>query len=42
MKRVLRPGGRLLLLDHVRASSKVWLSVQRRDYLDQEEEEANP
>jgi ubiquinone/menaquinone biosynthesis C-methylase UbiE len=29
MKRVLRPGGILLLLDHVRATSKVWLSVQR-------------
>jgi ubiquinone/menaquinone biosynthesis C-methylase UbiE len=29
MKRVLRSGGRLLLLDHVRASSKVWLAVQR-------------
>jgi ubiquinone/menaquinone biosynthesis C-methylase UbiE len=29
MKRVLRPRGRLLLLDHVRASSKVWLAVQR-------------
>ncbi len=29
MKRVLRPGGRLLLLDHVRSSSKVWLAVQR-------------
>ena len=29
MKRVLRPEGRLLLLDHVRASSKVWLAVQR-------------
>src|SRR5215208_3286491 len=29
MKRVLRPGGRLLLLDHVGASSKVWLAVQR-------------
>jgi ubiquinone/menaquinone biosynthesis C-methylase UbiE len=29
MKRALRPGGRLLLLDHVRASSKVWLAVQR-------------
>jgi ubiquinone/menaquinone biosynthesis C-methylase UbiE len=29
MKRVLRPGGRLLLLDHVRSSSKVWLAAQR-------------
>src|SRR5918997_1469335 len=29
MKRVLRSGGRLLLLDHVRATSKVWLAVQR-------------
>ena len=29
MKRVLRPRGRLLLLDHVRASSKAWLAVQR-------------
>jgi ubiquinone/menaquinone biosynthesis C-methylase UbiE len=29
MKRVLRPGGRLLLLDHIRSSSKVWLAVQR-------------
>src|SRR5215203_3405472 len=29
MKRVLRPRGRLLLLDHIRASSKVWLAVQR-------------
>ena len=29
MKRVLRPSGRLLLLDHVRASSKAWLAVQR-------------
>jgi ubiquinone/menaquinone biosynthesis C-methylase UbiE len=29
MKRVLRPGGRLLLLDHVGATSKVWLAVQR-------------
>src|SRR5829696_7815855 len=29
MKRVLRAGGRLLLLDHVRTSSKVCLSVQR-------------
>src|SRR5829696_3874957 len=27
MKRVLRPRGRLLLLDHIRASSKVWLKV---------------
>jgi ubiquinone/menaquinone biosynthesis C-methylase UbiE len=29
MKRVLRPRGRLLLLDHVRASSKAWLAAQR-------------
>jgi ubiquinone/menaquinone biosynthesis C-methylase UbiE len=29
MKRVLRPGGRLLLLDHIRSSSKVWLTAQR-------------
>jgi SAM-dependent methyltransferase len=29
MKRVLRSGGRLLLLDHVRASSKAWLAAQR-------------
>ena len=29
MKRVLRPRGRLLLLDHIRSSSKVWLTVQR-------------
>jgi ubiquinone/menaquinone biosynthesis C-methylase UbiE len=29
MKRVLRPRGRLLLLDHIRASSKVALAVQR-------------
>jgi ubiquinone/menaquinone biosynthesis C-methylase UbiE len=29
MKRVLRPGGSLLLLDHVRSSSKVWLAAQR-------------
>ncbi len=29
MKRVLRPRGRLLLLDHIRASSKAALAVQR-------------
>ena len=29
MKRVLRPRGRLLLLDHVRSSSKAWLAAQR-------------
>ncbi|BBL80361.1 ubiquinone/menaquinone biosynthesis methyltransferase [Rubrobacter xylanophilus] len=29
MKRVLRPGGRLLLLDHIRSSSRPWLSLQR-------------
>jgi Methyltransferase domain len=29
MKRVLRPGGRLLLLDHVRAASRVGRAVQR-------------
>jgi ubiquinone/menaquinone biosynthesis C-methylase UbiE len=27
MRRVLRPGGRLLLLDHVRSSSKAWLAA---------------
>ncbi|ABG03101.1 phosphatidylethanolamine N-methyltransferase / phosphatidyl-N-methylethanolamine N-methyltransferase [Rubrobacter xylanophilus DSM 9941] len=29
MKRVLRPGGRLLLLDHVRSSSRFWRALQR-------------
>lgn len=29
MKRVLRPGGRLLLLDHVRSSSRLGRTVQR-------------
>ncbi len=28
MKRVLRPGGRLLLLDHVRSSSRLWRDIQ--------------
>ena len=28
MKRVLRPGGRLLLLDHVPSTVRVWYGVQ--------------
>jgi ubiquinone/menaquinone biosynthesis C-methylase UbiE len=28
MKRVLRPGGRLLLLDHVPSTSRLWHDIQ--------------